>query len=105
MRVDEYKKLIIAKVTERKEFIRCEDGFVRFDPNGPGWLSAEALRVIADELDRQNAGWVAEIDAYFAAQEKSRLNPDGSVKCSGCDGAGGEWFDTCSVCKGKGTVG
>lgn len=26
------------------------------------------------------------------------------MKCYGCDGAGGEWFDSCSVCRGTGII-
>jgi hypothetical protein len=52
---------------ERGEFIHLEDGFLYFAPtNSPyGAFAAHSLRALADELDRRNAPWAAQIDRYF----------------------------------------
>lgn len=59
---------------ERNEFVTLEDGYVYWWPTlqavqhpgggttgGGGALSAHELRAIADELDRRNAAWDAQI--------------------------------------------
>lgn len=48
------------------EFVTLDDGFVYYWPaTGCGALSAYQLREIADELDRRNAPWQADINKYF----------------------------------------
>lgn len=48
------------------EFVTLDDGFVYYwPPTGCGALSAYQLREIADELDRRNAPWQADINKYF----------------------------------------
>lgn len=60
---------IIAMTDERKEFIHLEDGYLYFAPDGShGALSPWALRALADELDRRNAPWDAQIEQYFSTQ-------------------------------------
>ena len=44
------------------DFVTGEDGFVVFWPERRlGAFSAEVLRIIADELDRRNAGWAEKL--------------------------------------------
>ena len=59
---------IIARIPAC-DFVTGDDGFVAFWPNCNGSLSATDLRTIADELDRRNAPWAAEIEAYFNQQK------------------------------------
>jgi hypothetical protein len=49
------------------EFVTLDDGFVYYWPSGfaGGALSAYQLREIADELDRRNEAWQADINKYF----------------------------------------
>lgn len=58
---------LILLVEEREDFVRDVDGYVYFAPNrANGHLSASMLRALADELDRRNAPWDAQINQYFA---------------------------------------
>jgi hypothetical protein len=57
---------LIQKADQRKEFDVGEDGFVGFAPGYNGLLSAWELRAIADELDRRNKDWQAQIDRDIA---------------------------------------
>ncbi len=58
---------LINKVKALNEFITLDDGFVYYWPAGHagGALSSHQLREIADELDRRNAPWQADINKYF----------------------------------------
>jgi len=56
---------IIARIPE-SAFVTDVDGFIVFWSARRGGLSANDLRAIADELDRRNAPWAAQIEAYFA---------------------------------------
>ena len=49
------------------EFVVGDDGYVMYWPSGfaGGAFSAHQLREIADELDRRNAPWQADINKYF----------------------------------------
>lgn len=49
-----------------RDFVHDVDGFLYWSPTGAGHWPAHALRVIADELDRRNAPWQAQIDAHFS---------------------------------------
>ena len=64
-RKKEFCDRVIQSCERGNQFISLEDGFCYFWIEGHGALSAEALRVIADELDRRNKGWQGEIDNYF----------------------------------------
>jgi hypothetical protein len=68
-------------VSERGEFATLEDGYVYFWPHmaavrhadgsytgGGGAIAAHELRAIADELDRRNAKWDAEVRADLGYQ-------------------------------------
>lgn len=57
---------LITTIDQNKELVTGDDGFVYYWPNKNGALSSHDLRIIADELDKRNAGWEAEINAYFA---------------------------------------
>ena len=51
------------------DFVTAEDGFVVWWPTKVGGFhEAWSLRAIADELDRRNADWAAQIEAYFSGQ-------------------------------------
>ena len=58
---------IIAFAEAAGEFITDVDGFVYYWPKNArgGHLAAHHLRALADELDRRNAPWEAQINAYF----------------------------------------
>lgn len=56
---------LIRKCDENGDFVTDVDGFVKFWPSKGGCLEAHDLRAIADELDKRNAAWVAQINAYF----------------------------------------
>lgn len=49
---------------KRGELVTLEDGFLYYwpDPANHGALPAHALREPADELDRRNAAWAAELE-------------------------------------------
>lgn len=62
----------IAKHDAVGDFVTDVDGFVYFWPRrGCGHFAAHHLRWIADELDRRNAPMVAELDRYFAEQDRT----------------------------------
>jgi hypothetical protein len=63
---------IIRLASEREEFVTDVDGFVYFWPNRDfgGHFSSHVLRILADELDRRNEAWSAEIDEYFSKEKK-----------------------------------
>jgi hypothetical protein len=58
----------------KQDMVTGEDGYVVYWPSeNRGSWSAHHLRIIADELDRRNAKWDAELTAAMAAyaeQEK-----------------------------------
>ena len=57
---------IIAITDERGDFLTDVDGYVYFAPNAcNGHLSSWMLRALADELDRRNAPYDAQIAQYF----------------------------------------
>lgn len=55
---EETKKSIIEKLDAGKCLETLDDGYLHFWPSpNRGCFSADALRVIADELDRRNEEW------------------------------------------------
>lgn len=60
---DEYQQRLLEAVAD--ELFADVDGFVKYWPKQGGFLDAHHLRVIADELDKRNAQWAAEVEAYF----------------------------------------
>ncbi len=51
---------------ERGDFMCLEDGYYRWWPHGLGAISAEELRMIANELDRLNTDWDNQLQEFFA---------------------------------------
>lgn len=56
---------IIAMTEARGEFLHLEDGYVYLAPEGSihGAFASWMLRALADELDRRNAAWDAQIQS------------------------------------------
>lgn len=54
------------------EFVVGDDGFVMYWPSGfaGGGFSAWMLRELADEIDRRNAAWQADLDNYFKGETR-----------------------------------
>jgi len=46
-----------------------DDGFVKYWPSGPGYLTEHQLRLIADELKKRNAEWKAYLEFYLGVSE------------------------------------
>lgn len=58
---------IVASSDQSGDFVMGDDGFVVFWPEVQrGAFEAWHLRVLADELDKRNAPWMAQIDHDFA---------------------------------------
>ena len=71
------KERILEVIRQHDEFVKDVDGYFYYSPeNHRGHMSASALRIIADELDRINAEWDAHIRTAFAAIPKDQ--PDTS---------------------------
>jgi hypothetical protein len=51
------------------DLLVCDDGFVKYWPSGPGYLTEHQLRLIADELKKRNAKWKAYLDSFFEVSE------------------------------------
>jgi len=64
------RKGIVLESME-SDVITLEDGYQYFDTT-KGWLSAADLRDIADELDRRNAEWDAEVRATLGDGQPTR---------------------------------
>lgn len=65
--VAEYRNRVIQMCDERDEFGPLEDGYVYYWPSAKqGAIAAEELRIIADELDRRNAEWDAQVQRDIA---------------------------------------
>lgn len=62
---------VLELAYDRNEFSPSDDGyFYWWHSAGGGCISANDLRILADELDRLNAGWDAEITEYFETQRR-----------------------------------
>lgn len=55
----------IIEVASR-DFVEDVDGYLYWWPSGQGHWAAYALRIVADELDRRNAPWDAEVRASLS---------------------------------------
>jgi hypothetical protein len=67
---EENKKRIITKLDEGQCLQPLDCGYLHFWPaSWQGAFSADALRVIADELDRRNADW----DKQFRVQSEEEV--------------------------------
>jgi hypothetical protein len=62
---------IVRLAHERGDIVAGDDGFYVYWPtrNTMGAVDAHQLRILADELDRMNAPWQAEIDKFFDSSE------------------------------------
>lgn len=62
--------MLIASADSEGEIVAGDDGLYVYWPKGwnGGAFSAWVLRGLADELDRRNAPWDAQVQAYFDAQ-------------------------------------
>lgn len=60
--------MLIASADSEGEIIAGDDGLYVYWPTGfsGGALSAWVLRGLADELDRRNEAWHAQVEEYFA---------------------------------------
>jgi hypothetical protein len=56
---------IIQLADEHGEFVTDVDGFVKWWPKTAGCLSEHDLRTLANEMERRNAAWTADINKYF----------------------------------------
>jgi hypothetical protein len=65
----EWEKRILTKCHHNGDFGPLEDGYMYYFGKGGG-ICSDALRVIADELDRLNKNWNDDIDRYFADLNK-----------------------------------
>jgi hypothetical protein len=64
---------IIAMLDARNEFGPLEDGYIYYWPSpNMGALASYQLRVIADELDRRNAEWDAQVQADLTVFAKRK---------------------------------
>lgn len=52
------------------DIVAGDDGYYVYWPEGRGFLGADALRIIADELDRRNEEWHAQVVADLGAQRE-----------------------------------
>lgn len=63
--------MFIATADSEGEFVTADDGYVVYWPNGcPGAFNAWTLRAFADELDRRNAAWDAQVQSDHAIRQK-----------------------------------
>ena len=57
--VEECRKAFICAIEE--DFEKLDDGYVYYFKSKPGAIGSFELRAIADELDRRNAEWDAQV--------------------------------------------
>jgi hypothetical protein len=82
-RLDYERATVCRLAEERGEFVTDVDGFVYWWPSAKpehdGHLSPHQLRFLADELDRRNAPWQAQINDYF---DSENANVDARIPAS-----------------------
>jgi len=61
---EDYKKHILSCVEDDLNY--SDDGYYHYFGSGHGYLSADALRIIADELDRRNEDWDKQMKEHSA---------------------------------------
>lgn len=65
--------MFIASADSEGELVSGDDGYVVYWPKGcHGAFNAWTLRAFADELDRRNAAWDAQIQSHFKARKGRR---------------------------------
>ena len=63
------RERVLHLANEREEFLPLEDGYCYWFPSaGNGGLSSADLRILAEELDRQNEQWNQGIEDYFKSR-------------------------------------
>lgn len=61
--------MFVASADSEGEFVTGDDGYVVYWPNRcPGAFNAWTLRVFADELDRRNAAWDAQVQHALTSE-------------------------------------
>lgn len=58
---EDYAKRILDNARQRGDILHLDCGYYHYRPCMPGAIPAEALRIIADELDRLNKDWDEQI--------------------------------------------
>lgn len=71
---EQHRKKLLRSCEEYSEFGPCDDGYQYFWIENRGCLSAEDLRIIADELDRRNKDWDEQLSEYFKNSSIEDLN-------------------------------
>lgn len=74
---------LIEKCDAAGDIGPLDDGFQHFWAKDRGAFSAADLREIADELDRRNKDWQAQIDREFAGPTCPHAEEEGEV-CDWC---------------------
>jgi hypothetical protein len=65
--------MFIASAESEGELVAGDDGYVVYWPKGcHGAFTAWTLRLFADELDRRNAVWDAQVQAALSSKETER---------------------------------
>lgn len=64
--IENRRKDFLRRVSEREVFQKLEDGFTYFFLGDNGGISTQQLRWLADELDRRNTAWQAQIERDLA---------------------------------------
>lgn len=67
---------LVQMASENGDFVTGDDGFVFFWPKGcNGGLSEWMLRALADEIERRNAPWAAQLEQYWRDLETPKEQP------------------------------
>lgn len=56
---EQFRQQVVKSV--ESDFVAAEDGYFYWFPSPGGMMSEEALRVVADELQKRNAKWDAQV--------------------------------------------
>lgn len=69
---------VLKHIEQSSEFITLDDGYLYYEPRpNCGVLSSWALRVIADELDRRNAPWDAQVREQVGCTTEGKTASEG----------------------------
>lgn len=78
MKAKEYRDRVLRKCKGKIQPL--EDGYMYFCIKGQGVYSAHNLRIIADEIERQNEAWDEEVTRELSAQTKLEKNYESLVE-------------------------
>lgn len=71
------REKLIEMCDRRDEFMPSDDGFIYWWPSGfSGYIAPHQLRWIADELDKRNEPWAANIEEYFRGRADQETSVD-----------------------------